>query len=206
MISVLRSFSSPGRSELHEPTAGQISMEEAIAVGERALAFFGSRAAEQLAFDKTKTTAYLRRKIPDNKNEQTLDSMYSFLDITFNGEDTRGFFTSAYITINAATGKIWNLYIPIGLYGTVALSVDDVKNALTRYVQYIGIIDYEEINIENDTVLPPPYITMSTQFADGDGYAVIRIEPNPLPLKESETTLVCVHIYLYAQSPEQALE
>jgi hypothetical protein len=199
MVSVLRSFSSPGRTEPHEPTAGQISMEEAIAISEGALEFFGS-----LAFDKTKTTAYLRRKIPDNKNEQSLDLFYSFWDITFNGEDTRGFLTGAYITINAMTGKIWNLYIPIGLYGAVALSDGDVKNALARYVEYMGIIDYEEIIIENNTDPPPLYITMETKFAGGGGCAVIRIEPNPLPVKESETTLVCVHIYLYAPVPGQA--
>jgi hypothetical protein len=210
MISAPKSLTEfPDRAEPHEPTAGQISMEEAIVISERALEFLGNKgfvSEEQLAFDKTKTTAYLRRNIPDHKNEQPSDSVYSFWDVSLNGEDMRGYLTSANITINAVTGKIWNLYIPLDPYVTITLNDDDVKNALTHYVEYIGITDYEEINIAHNSSLSPPDITVYTQFAGGAGHAVIRIEYRPIPINENETTIMGVSISIYPQASGQSLE
>jgi hypothetical protein len=210
MAAALRSLSEfPVRSEPHEPTAGQISMEEAIIISERALVFLGGKgfiSEEQLEFDKTKTTAYLRRNIPDSKNGLLSDSVYSFWDVTFNGEDTRGYLTSAHITVNAVTGKIWNLYIPIEPNIPITLNADDIKNALARYVEYLEITDYNEINIAHNSSLSPPDITAYTQFAGGAGHAVIRIEYKPLPTEENKANLAGVSVSIYPQAPGKALE
>ena len=202
MVSILRSWESSGRQENpHEPTLEQISMEAAIRIGETALESLSSFIpADQLVFDKTKTKAYLSQRIPSDQNEQFLAPNYSYWEVKFEGEGIWETRRSANMRINAVTGKIWSIYIPIGPYVTIELDANDVENILTHYMEYLGINNSNKINTVHNTSSSTPSITATKAFADSDAYAVVNIMFRAIPDEKSTVNLIGVQIYVTAQT------
>lgn len=114
---------------LHEPAAGQITMEEAIAVGEDWLGEMGflARAKEEsetaeetgagteceIVIDESGTGILPRRaslgvKADLNRLEVPMESWYSFWTVRFSNKNLY-----ASLSVNAVTGKVWDAEVDL---------------------------------------------------------------------------------------------
>lgn len=99
---------------LHEPAAGQIGMEEAIAAGEDWLVEMGflEGAEGETETAKDRTALYRRAtlgvKTDLKKLEVPMESWYSFWTVRFSNE-----YLYADLSVNAVTGKVWDAVISL---------------------------------------------------------------------------------------------
>ena len=198
MLSVLANWNSPGRERPHEPTAEQINMEEAIAIGEAALAYFNFIPANQLVFDRTKTTAFLCQNIPSGRNGQFLDPIYSYWAVTFTIDGVSRW--GASMMINAVTGQVWKIDIMLLPDVSIEFDAADIEGTLIHFIEDIGISGNEKISIITDS---SSSITAFVGFADGGAYAVAETQYNPLPIEQNGRTLLQAHIYLTTKNPQK---
>jgi len=142
MVSILQNWGSLGQRRLHEPVAGQISMEQAIASGREGLDFLYEQSIlseEALVFYDVR--AYLGQNIIPN-NEQFLSLEYSYWNVGFANERL-----IVYMTINAATGQVWKIEVEetrsIIEESTshIMLKVNngEIMNALAAFISNLGI-------------------------------------------------------------------
>jgi len=106
MISVLRHWENTDNMRMHEPAAGQITMEEAFMVAREGVAFLHEQNILSPMIFHSPTRADLRQNITPNEPFRPL--RYSYWTVYFASE----YFDVRFI-INAVTGQIWRIEIDV---------------------------------------------------------------------------------------------
>ena len=97
---------------MHNPVEGQISMEDAIKMGEEWLIKMNMGEKESGNSDANFTKATLSVGIQSQSDEQLLEPYYSFWTVNFSSQTM-----NAVLYLNAVTGKVWGA--EISLYGSM---------------------------------------------------------------------------------------
>lgn len=157
---VLDRWESPGSPQPHEPTEGQLNMEQAIDAAKEWLAYFcQNRWLPAEAIDYDKTNAYLSINIvelelveenplineDEIRDDALLEPFYSYWTVSFSGA---GMQTT--LIINAGTGQIWQAEI---VSNTTNISFNDISKGelLAAFADYIdtgGMDGLVQINAE----------------------------------------------------------
>jgi len=201
LIAVLRNWEDHGYEALHEPMTGQISMEDAISIGETALSAIniaGITPEESLAYDKTKTTAHLYQNIPRYFSTAPYYApIYSYWCVAFRGGSSSAHMV---LTINAVTGQVLRYDILYNSYATIPFDLfyPFIENTLNRFLQGLGISGNDRIAISVSR-LDSPTIAYK-DFADGELYAVMEIICLDLAIN-SDVSFTRVSIYATIQAP-----
>lgn len=210
IASIVQQWDSGGLTWLHEPSAGQINMEQAIALGREGLDFLYDQnilPAEVLEFHDVR--AYLSQVIPNSGQSNPLE--HSHWNVRFMNE-----YVDIYMTINAVTGQVWRMNATVlqGDFGmspiALHLSEDEIKAALSAFVSNLeirpdGEIDLE-IHVPADAIIMHPEepgltpinfgdtVVARQNFADGSATAMIAIT-GTLPV-DGISHLISFHISL----------
>jgi hypothetical protein len=150
IYAVLDRWTLKGTPRPHEPTVGQLNMEQAIGAGEEWLTYFcqnGLIPTTALRFRET--NAYLSVNIidetqllmdnprveHDNIREETLlEPFYSYWTVSFKGPDI-----NVTLTINAGTGQVWRADIESNSAEVpYAGSANELLAAFTDYIDTDG--------------------------------------------------------------------
>ena len=97
---------------MHNPVEGQISMEDAIKMGEEWLIKMNMGEKESGNSDANFTKATLSVGIQSQSDEKLLEPYYSFWTVNFSSQTM-----NAVLYLNAVTGKVWGA--EISLYGSM---------------------------------------------------------------------------------------
>ena len=204
IVSILRLQDSPGREMPHEPTIDQISMEEAILIGEAALTMLdinGIIPEDLFVIDRTKTTAYLAQHMPPEASHRFTAPIYSYWALAFKGEGMDG--GSVSMRINASTGRVLEIDLQLERYpyDTAAIGIDVAERILANFIFDMGIGSDAGIKVSYNATSSPPSIVASQEFAGGAFYAVVNVNGRQRPEEPSKIILMGIHAYLSTQSP-----
>lgn len=161
IVAVLQNWEAGGRERPHEPTEGQLSMEQAIDAGRTGLFYFSEQGiipAELL--DNSKINAYLYEYQPSGQGTGLLDPFYSYWTVSFSGESM-----DVSLTINAVTGQIWKADLSFSGINSNELKGEQVLYVFTSNLELSSA----------DSIKTTGNIT-SKGFSDGLFYAVVRVE------------------------------
>ena len=207
IVSILRNWELTNYRRPHEPAAGQIDMEQAIASGRAGLDFLYNHIhipAEMLEFNNV--GAILGQNVP--QSGAFLPLRYSYWSIRFTNENL-----DIRMTINAVTGQVWGIELQVDpdsrQYLAVAgldnreilvqeaflrVKIDEIDDILNAFMSDLGIhpngaIEHRAFDIvgSNDTPPTPPTREMHFEttrvfqnFSDGNATAMITIVGTPL--------------------------
>ncbi|MDR1130907.1 MAG: hypothetical protein LBL15_00620 [Oscillospiraceae bacterium] len=190
---ILSNWESRANEQPHEPMEGQITMEQAIAIGQKGLSYFydqGIIPAQLLEYSKT--DAYLCQRQPSGGAGKMLSPDYSYWGLSFSGENG-----SVRFSINAMTGQIWKADLGINSSETVlteAVKKIKAEQMLDVFTAYLGLTGSGSYSTDG--------LTASESFADGMLYAVARsISLNSISEGEINTNRYSMAVYLSAHSP-----
>lgn len=116
------------RSILHDPVAGQISMEEAIKAGEKWLIEMGT--GEEKDVEACAINAELGVGVQTQDAGEQLEAYYSFWTVTYSNQSM-----SAVLYLNAVTGKVWGAELT--LYEKLAEKKSD--DSLRLFAELAGL-------------------------------------------------------------------
>ena len=187
IVSVLQNWESPGREFPHEPTAGQIGMEQAIEAGRAGLLNFAGHGiipAELLGVNNV--NASLCQNL---RTEEFLDPAYSYWSVAFTGPHM-----GAAFIINAVTGQVWNAAVAMrSRSAVVEASVDDLEYLLDAFMSDIGI----NSDSQADVATRSGAVTMASKgFADNNARAFVSVTGRPM--EENKIMLMEINLYLSA--------
>ena len=174
IVSILSNWDSAGRETPHEPTKGQLDMEQAIEAGRAWLSFIGKLnifPGSSLDFNNAK--AYLFQNLPPDQAGRFLPPAYSCWAVAFTGEAM-----SASLAINAVTGQVWKTEINT-FYVDITPDADvrnsDIISALDAFSSYLHL-NLDEVG--ESVIIPadlpvgaPGAFAVAQYFADGGGSA-----------------------------------
>jgi len=194
IISIIKNLESPTIERLHEPSAGQITMEQAIESGQAWCSVFsesGIIPAELFNWEDMRINAYLSQRLPLDQSEQFLNPIYSYWTVTYSSV-----YMDTNLDINAVTGKVLKANIALHSYPQTALYPNAIKNVLVRFIDDLGLDSYDGIKTTNDIIDLSAY----TLIADGEAWAVV----NTTGRVATEGTYVVsnIHVYLSMQEPQ----
>lgn len=129
----------------HEPTEGQLSMEQAIKAGEDGLSYFFDQEVMPLEFsdhEYSKISAYLCRNIIRGKETQTFEPFYSTWSVSFSSENI-----SAVFIINAVTGQIWGAAVEFTGNKNDEFILPKTSALLDIYTSYLNLEGGNRIEI-----------------------------------------------------------
>ena len=140
IVAVLRSWETPGPPIVHEPIAGQVTMEQAIAEARAGLALLAGQGLNigALLDDSARVVAYLSHNVQEGQRGQPIDPNYSYWTVTFAEGELR-----ATAIINAATGQAWNLLVASPLLA-MELDVGRVDGILSAYMSHLELTGGEK--------------------------------------------------------------
>ena len=139
IVSILRNWEMTENRRPHEPAAGQLNMEQAIAAGREGLDFlYNHNVLPTDMYGFNSVSAILSQNVP--QGEVFLPLRYSYWEVTFRTQRI-----SVEMTINAVTGQIWGIYIHIPRsYGVVVepmltVNFDEIVNIIDAFMLNLGI-------------------------------------------------------------------
>ena len=116
----VKSWNNRSRITLHDPVAGQISMEEAIENGESWLVEMGI--SEEMGAALFSVSAKLGVGGQNGDAGERLEAYFSFWTVTYTNQSM-----SARLYLNAVTGKVWGAEITLNEKRPVKLHDDSLK-------------------------------------------------------------------------------
>jgi hypothetical protein len=181
IYTILSQWTLRGTQRPHEPTAGQLSMEQAIGMGREWTEYFCQNGLIPMeALDFRESNAYLAVNEVDNaqipfdnpqvkqdeiREDTLLEPFFSYWTVVFSGADM-----DITLTINAGTGQVWraeitsrNMDIPY------TRSVNELLAAFTDYIGTDGINEIIDISAD-----------VNLSALDGEimfGYALLSLYP-----------------------------
>lgn len=165
---VLQNWKAAGSERPHEPTDGQLSMEQAIEAGKAGLSYFceqGVIPTELLELEYDKINAYLYENQPRGQETGSLDPFYSYWTVSLtNGR------MSALLTINAVTGQIWKAEIASTI-SSVNFNEVQAEHMLDVFTSYLDLGDGDLIEAKYDEYT----ISANMSFAGGMFEAVTTL-------------------------------
>jgi len=167
IISIIKNLESPAIERLHEPTADQITMEQAIEAGQKWCSVFSENGivpAELFEWENMRINAYLSQRLPRDQSEQFLNPIYSYWTVTYSSV-----YMDANLDINAVTGKVLMADIALHSYPHTDLYPNAIENILVRFITDLGLDSYGGIKVTNDIIDLSAY----TLTADGNAYGVV---------------------------------
>jgi len=194
IISIIRNLESPAIERLHEPTADQMTMEQAIAAGQAWCSVFSENGIvpdELLKWEDMRINAYLSQRLPRDQSEQFLNPIYSYWTVTYSSV-----YMDANLDINAVTGKVLMADIALHSYPHTDLYPNAIENILVRFIADLGLDSFDGIKVTNDIIDLSAY----TLIAGGNAYGVV----NTIGRVTTEGTYVIsnIHVYLSMQEPQ----
>lgn len=183
MYTVLEYWELNGTEQAHEPTDGQISMEQALNRAHEWLEYFcgqGLLSSKLLDYEPRKTNAYLSRNVPsqsgataqnplvkaeDIRDSKLLEPFYSYWTVRLYAERL-----NIMLIINAGTGQIWKAEIDSST-ATINFNGVNAEEMQTAFKAYIDIENADGIlntnaeispgTLENQTVLARVVLSVS---------------------------------------------
>jgi len=128
------------RSILHDPVAGQISLEEAVKAGEKWLIEMGIGEEQEVA--ACTINAELGVGVQAEDAGEQLEPYYSFWTVTYSDQSM-----SAILYLNAVTGKVWGAEIT--LYEVLSEKLSDDR--LRLFVELAGLQVSEDDSVVTES-------------------------------------------------------
>jgi len=204
IIKILQNWESSDSDRIaHEPTGEQLSMEQAIKIGEAGLSYFSEQGVifvEPHEYENAKISAYLVENQPRGQNTLSrnlaLHPYYSYWSVSFSNERM-----NTVLTINAVTGQIWiadiTVHSAISNFNTVNL-----EDALTAFISHIGMSSEKRTDVKYDK----NELSASQSFAGGMLHAVVGVKARASSVAdattaESAAVYTGIRMYLTTQTP-----
>ena len=196
IASIVRNWEAGGRSIPHEPTPEQITMEQAIATAENWLSFIGEQLNlpdgwTQPDFDDTRSISAHLSQNEQPGSHALLPPEYSFWTVGFSNQ-----LMSAVMIINAVEGQVWKTNIQLESAFALEIRREDVSNALTAFVESVGIEDHSEERADVFEGVGFTAVTTFRNFANESAYAAIRIDGVPLDWDSEQWSVQRFYVHL----------
>ena len=194
IISIISNLESPAIERLHEPTADQITMEQALEAGLKwcsVLSESGIVPVELFEWEDMRINAYLSQRLPRDQSEQFLNPIYSYWTVTYSSVNM-----DANLDIHAVTGKVLTADIALHSYPHTDLYPNAIENILVRFIADLGLESFDGIRVTNDITDLSAY----TLIADGEAWAVAGTTGRVTT--EGMYVISNIHVYLSMQEPQ----
>ena len=206
IVSILQNLESPGRTRPHEPTGGQIDLQQALEIGEEWMRFMAlelNLPDELLVFENA--VAYLSQNQLRN-GDAFLPPAYSFWSISYSNN-----FIEMQLLINAVEGQVWRSdltlisgrpwfyvtgepnpplfndeqHIRLGWF-FADVGIEDISETLATFASKIGLDAAEtRFNIVENWRSPHTdsdglrNVRLYRMFANGAAYAAVHVRGRP---------------------------
>lgn len=164
---------------LHDPVAGQISMEEAIKSGEKWLKEMKIEEKDMMSYS---INAELGVGGLMEVDGELLEPYYSFWTVRYSGQ-----FMHAILYINAVTGKVWSAEVTS--YGNVAEELPYERLRLFVDLAGLQISDDNLVIVEYGASKNEIAIKESQLYAQESIYDIVKMNGNELSGDDSYTTI-----------------
>ena len=200
MSSILSSWQSEIMPRLHEPTAGQLSIEQAILIAREGVAWLDNRDLLPWTFpETTPVNAFLAQNISEDVD--FLDAVYSYWLVAFDSGDL-----IVTMQINAVTGQIWLMEIELvataspagwprqalGYYDNEDGLIDD--KLLSDFAAELGLFSLSNHLAERTSFYHG--IRYSKAITDSDLHTFILLSGRPLDIDGDEWFIVGLQLGL----------
>ncbi len=160
---VVKSWNNRSEVTLHDPVAGQISMEEAIESGERWMVEMEIR--EEMDAAPFSISAELGVGVKKEEAEGRMEAYFSFWTVTYSNQSM-----NVILYLNAVTGKVWGAEISLREDLLGKKSVDRLR----RFVELAGlqVSDDDSIVIDSGETRTEVAIKESRLYAQEHSYSM----------------------------------